>query len=182
MSNVRLFTGLSLPPDIIANLEALLCELRPLAPRIRWSPAANLHITTKFIGAWPFSRLPELSRLLYDGHLSGAVPVSISGIGFFRGPHRSRVLFAGVEESARLRELASQTETLLEILNIPREKRDYRPHLTLARIPGPTPWPALDEKVATLSDKKLGSFEATEYHLYESVSSVYKKLATIPVK
>jgi len=53
---MRLFTGLDLPADVVHNLEQLLQRLRPTA-RIHWSLAANLHITTKFIGEWPEERL-----------------------------------------------------------------------------------------------------------------------------
>jgi 2'-5' RNA ligase len=49
---MRLFTAIDLPPEVAGRLDALIAKLRPLA-NIRWSPAANLHITTKFIGQWP---------------------------------------------------------------------------------------------------------------------------------
>ena len=48
--------GGSNPPD----LEELLRHLKPSA-RIAWSPIANLHVTTKFIGEWPEERLGELT-------------------------------------------------------------------------------------------------------------------------
>ena len=48
---MRLFTGLDLSGDVLANLANLLARLRPSA-RIRWTPVENLHITTKFIGEW----------------------------------------------------------------------------------------------------------------------------------
>src|ERR1700693_2408083 len=51
-SLMRLFTAIDLPPEVTGRLDGLIAKLRPLA-RIRWSPAANLHITTKFVGQWP---------------------------------------------------------------------------------------------------------------------------------
>jgi RNA 2',3'-cyclic 3'-phosphodiesterase len=49
---MRLFVGLDLPAEIIGHLAGLIEGLRQGA-RISWSTAANLHITTKFIGWWP---------------------------------------------------------------------------------------------------------------------------------
>ena len=63
---MRLFTALDLAPGVAANLERLLKQLRPTA-RIQWSPPANLHITTKFIGEWPDERLAELRAALAAG-------------------------------------------------------------------------------------------------------------------
>ena len=56
---MRLFIGIDLTLEVIANLEGLLERLKPAA-QINWSPPRNLHITTKFIGEWPEERLAEL--------------------------------------------------------------------------------------------------------------------------
>ena len=63
MNFVRLFTAIDLSPEAIASLERLLGELRPTA-RISWIPVANLHLTTRFLGEWPESRLDELRAAL----------------------------------------------------------------------------------------------------------------------
>ncbi len=79
---MRLFTAIDLPPEIRERLDQLIGKLRPLA-RIGWSPAANLHITTKFIGEWPEDRLAELRRALTGTESRTAIPVRIGGLGFF---------------------------------------------------------------------------------------------------
>ena len=60
---MRLFTALDLPPEVLGRLDHLLRRLKPAA-RISWSPPENLHVTTKFIGEWPESRLAELKAAL----------------------------------------------------------------------------------------------------------------------
>ena len=60
---MRLFVGLDLPANIKSNLGKLVDSLRPTA-KMRWSPVANLHITTKFIGEWPEARLDEMKAAL----------------------------------------------------------------------------------------------------------------------
>src|ERR1700760_3160588 len=58
-SHMRLFTALELSPEVLIRLERLTSVLRPEA-LINWSPLDNLHITTKFIGEWPETRLDDL--------------------------------------------------------------------------------------------------------------------------
>ncbi len=60
------------------RLGRLLRELRPLAP-LNWSPLENVHITTKFIGAWPEERLEELTHALAEIKPPAAFPVTIAG-------------------------------------------------------------------------------------------------------
>ena len=168
---MRLFTGLDLPPHILSAIEQLLTRLKPLA-RISWSPVSNLHITTRFIGEWPESRLDELKRKLAFPH--GPVPIAVEGLGFF-----PRIFWAGVKITPELVNLASATESTLEELGIVRESRPYSPHLTLARAPSPASFEPLRGHLPRAS---FGSFEAGEFHLYQSRNSVYTKLATFPLK
>ena len=93
---MRLFTALDLAPGVAANLERLLAQLRPTA-RIQWSPPANLHITTKFIGQWPEPRLAELKNALAALPPRAALRVRIHHLGFFPNPHAPRVFWCGIE-------------------------------------------------------------------------------------
>src|SRR5438067_13649545 len=93
---MRLFVGLDLPGEVARNLEKLIEELRPTA-RISWSPPANLHITTKFIGQWPEERLPELQAALAGVPSRGALAVHIERVGFFPNPHSPRVFWCGLD-------------------------------------------------------------------------------------
>jgi 2'-5' RNA ligase len=178
---MRLFTGLSLPPHIIANIDALVGELRLLAP-IRWTIEDNLHITTKFIGEWPFNRTPELSRKLWEMPGEGSFEVRLQGLNFYPLVKRPKVFFAKAE-SAGLNALAARTNALLaDHLKIPAEKSEYSPHVTLARVPGPMPMGPLFDKVRTIETYDFGTFEAAEFHLFESKMMTYTKIETFPLK
>src|SRR6516225_3363880 len=107
---MRLFTGLDLPEDLVANLEELLRRLKPTA-RINWSPPANLHVTTKFIGEWPEERLEELKSALAGLPDRPAIPVRIQGVGFFPNPRSPRNFWYGIEAPG-LSELAADTDAV----------------------------------------------------------------------
>jgi RNA 2',3'-cyclic 3'-phosphodiesterase len=181
---MRLFIGIELPPEVIANLEDLLQRLKPSA-QINWSPPRNLHITTKFIGEWPEERLVELKSAL--GMLPSRQPITIAiqKLGFFPNPHSPRVFWAGVQAGDDLASLARDTEEALAPLGITKEERLYSPHLTLARIKTPGKQPALLQTVAKLPSLEFGTFVAERFHLYQSrtapTGSVYTKLAEFPL-
>src|ERR1039458_3355684 len=82
MALMRLFTGLDLPGEVVRNLEGLLARLRPAA-RIQWSPAANLHVTTKFIGEWPEERLGQLKAALAAVAERPAIEIAVARVGFY---------------------------------------------------------------------------------------------------
>jgi len=181
---MRLFTGLDLPLEVIRALDALLDKLRPTA-RIKWSPPANLHITTRFIGEWPEERLPELRAALEEMPLPPAISIRIQELGFFPNPRSPRVFWAGVQAAPGLAELASNTDRALGPLGLEPEARQYSPHLTLARIKDPVPLEKLRAGIAALPSLDFGRFTADRFFLYRSqlsrAGSVYTKLAEFPL-
>ncbi|MGI8991141.1 MAG: RNA 2',3'-cyclic phosphodiesterase [Bryobacteraceae bacterium] len=178
---MRLFTGIEIPPEILADIDHVVQRLKPSA-HIQWIPIGNLHITTKFIGEWPEEKLPELTDTLKAAEAAGTIPIRIGGLGFFPNPKSPRVFWAGVHAPGSLAELARQTDQALAALGIASETRAYSPHLTLARLKIAGPLTALHDAIAALKSTDFGSFEAATFHLYRSKTgpsgSVYTKLAT----
>jgi 2'-5' RNA ligase len=178
--DVRLFTGLSLPPEVLKNFEELLDEIEPLA-RIRWSPVSQLHITTKFIGAWPFHRVGELCRFLHGLPRAPKFSVTLTGLRYLKLEKGGWLLYAKIEPNEDLKQLAAAMDESLEFYNISREWRPYLPHVTVGRVMGNNPWPELDARVEAYTEKPLGTFEVDEYHLYESTPSGYRKVVSVPL-
>src|SRR5262245_16440148 len=164
---MRLFTGLDLPADVVANLEELLRRLKPAA-RIAWSPPANLHITTKFIGQWPDEGLNDLMRALSDVPGRDAIAVSIEKLGFFPNAHSPRIFWSGIQAPG-LERLAADTDEMLGTIGVGREDRAYSPHLTLARIKDRIDFQPLRDAIAALKSLDFGRFEARSFFLYQSV-------------
>jgi 2'-5' RNA ligase len=177
---MRLFTGIDLPERETAALDALIAGLRPLAP-LRWSPAANLHVTTKFVGEWPAERLDELRAVLASVPAPGPIGIHLNGLGWFPNPHQPRIFWVAVKGPPALLELAAAIEARVEPLGIAREERPFRAHLTLARIDRPMELAALRRAVASLSSTDFGEFQAEAFHLYLSEAGRYTKLASYPL-
>jgi 2'-5' RNA ligase len=172
---MRLFTGIAIEEHTLEKLAGVLARLRPSAA-LKWSPAANLHITTKFIGEWPEPRLEELQGSLATVPPTGAIPIAVSRFGFFPGAHRPRAFFAGVQAGPELREVARRIDETVAALGVAKEDRPYLPHVTLARIKNENVQ-ELREQIASMTDFDFGSFEAVQFHLYASRGGVYEPLS-----
>jgi 2'-5' RNA ligase len=180
---MRLFTGIAIAAPVIARLDDTVRRLRPLA-RVKWSPTENLHITTKFIGERPDSRLGEIQTVLGAIDPPGAIEIAVSGFGFYPNPRRPKIFFANIHAGAALSELARRTEAALLPLGCPPEERAYSPHLTLARF-GAENTQSLLEQIEALGSPDFGSWRADRFHLYRShtggAHSVYSILASWPL-
>jgi len=176
---MRLFIAIDLPPEVQLRLERLLSALRPEA-LIKWSPLDNLHITTKFIGEWPESRMDELHAALAAIIPREPFDIHLRDLGWFPNERAPRVLWAGVHACAELLELIRQTEDRLVALGIRKEERPFSPHLTLARIKHPVPLARLRQRVAELQPAELGVFQAAYFTLFRSDpgsnASIYRRL------
>ena len=183
---MRLFVAIDIPDSVQSNLRTLLNRLRPLAD-FRWSDAQNLHITTKFIGEWPEARLAEMKQALAAIPPPASFEISVHGLGWFPNPHHPRVFWAGVDGGEPLRTLATLTADATSRLGVAHEDREFRPHLTLARLKGPTPLESSDKLnavrrgVASLDSQEFGSFRAAAFTLYLSAGGKYTRLAGFPL-
>lgn len=179
---MRLFVAVDLPYDVQAQIVAMLGTLRRSA-RIQWSKPANLHITTKFIGDWPESRLDDLKTELQFFHPT--FPISVHGIGWFPNARNPRVFYAGVDGGNSLLELARLTDAAVATVGIPTETKRYSPHLTLARNREQTPLDSLQHAAAQFETAEFGCFECDRFWLYESrpapEGTMYIKLAEFPL-
>jgi len=176
---MRLFTAIDLPSEILLRLDRLLSALRSEA-LIKWSPLDNLHVTTKFIGEWPGSRVPELHTILRQLTRRQPFEVELRRLGWFPNDRSPRVLWLGVDGGESLTELAAEIDRALAKIGIAKEEREFSPHLTLARIKNPVPLSNLRNKVQEMQPAALGRFSVPHFCLFSSRpgtnASIYEKL------
>jgi 2'-5' RNA ligase len=148
---VRLFVALNFPAGLRERLWTAAEPLRALDLPVRWVPAADLHLTLKFLGETPESRLEELGRALEQA-VAGvrALPVTVEGFGAFPNPRTPTVIWAGVVSEPALELLQHGVEQAFGPLGFPPEGRPFRPHLTLGRARRDVPAGAFREVAATL--------------------------------
>src|SRR5258708_5251248 len=68
---IRAFFGLPVPVEQREELASYLADCAPSAPEFRWTTAANLHLTVRFIGGIELSAAEAIADQLADRHLAG---------------------------------------------------------------------------------------------------------------
>jgi RNA 2',3'-cyclic 3'-phosphodiesterase len=127
---LRLFTALSIPPDVVETLARRQSGL----PGARWRPAEALHVTLAFYGEVDGRTADDLAGELMRAATGGPLEITLAGVGAFGDAHRTRAIWAGVETSERLSVLAGRCRAAGERAGIKAERREYRPHVTLAYL------------------------------------------------
>lgn len=93
----------------------------------------NLHITLKFIGEVDHHDLDDLKKVVDSlSKRNNSFHLMINSLGNFSRGSRE-ILWMGLKEEPLLKELYQDLEGLLESKGYERERRPYRPHITLGR-------------------------------------------------
>ena len=179
---MRLFVALDIPEDVRAAIAAVAAKLRRVCEHARWVRIEGAHVTLKFIGEVPAEEIEQIKTALANVSFPGTLRIFFRGIGFFPNERRPSVLWAGVEACPELRTLTASMENSLEPLGIARERREFSPHLTLARFKSPDKLEGLRAAVAAAAPLEFGHAVANEFHLYQSIlkpgGAEYTRLAT----
>jgi len=138
---LRLFFALPLPAAALEPLLAAQARAKPVASRLspRWTTPEQMHHTLKFLGPMPAEALPRLQEIT-AARAAAATPfeATLARVLAFGGERRARVLVVELTtESPVLAELAAGLEDDAASLGVPRETRDFRAHVTLARFKHP---------------------------------------------
>jgi 2'-5' RNA ligase len=165
---MRLFVALEIPSAVRENLAALLESLRTVSPQTRWVRPENLHVTLKFMGEVPETKLAATRSALAGVRSDQPTTVDFRGLGFFPHEKHPRVFWAGIDASPNLKTLAADIERAMEKLGIPRERRPFSPHLTLARFEPPGLPEKLRSAIQENAAREFGSLRTNQYHLIES--------------
>jgi len=125
----RAFLAVVPPPETRAWAASAAHSAEAIAPRLRWTPVEQHHLTLRFFGAVP-DVAPVAEFVAESARAREPFTVSLGGGGAFADPRRAAVLWLGVRQgSAALTELGTS-------LSVP-DDRPFRPHLTLARAKTP---------------------------------------------
>ena len=123
---MRLFIALAPSPDFKATLVKLQEQLKEAGVEGRYITPSNLHMTLAFIGEWPENvthLLPVIDR---------PFTITLSHLSVFP---RTKVLWAGVNTSKELDNLAECVRKRLDEAGIPYDRKSFNPHITLTRKP-----------------------------------------------
>lgn len=147
---IRTFIAAEIPPEVRKNLAPVIARLRSAAPRVRWTQPDNLHLTFRFLGDVKETELSEIFAGLEPvARAAQPFALEVRGIGAFPNWRYPRVVWAGCGEGTEdATALAARIEDACAELGYDRERRPFRPHLTLGRVKLPADAEGLEEQPA----------------------------------
>jgi RNA 2',3'-cyclic 3'-phosphodiesterase len=130
---IRAFIAVEIDPQTVRRISAVVGDLKPRIPGIRWIPPANFHFTLKFLGDIEESKIAPIVQALEAAlYPFPRFTINAKDLGVFPDLKRPRVLWIGLE-GKELLELASKVEEALGPLGFGRENKAFKPHLTVGR-------------------------------------------------
>jgi 2'-5' RNA ligase len=187
---LRTFIAIELAEPLRIALRGVQEQLKRQTPpgSVRWVGPDGIHLTLKFLGDTPRSRVPEIETAL-QAACAGLEPFefSVEGRGCFPSFRRPRVVWVAVrDKSGVLTRLQGAVERTVAPLGWPTEERSFSPHLTLGRVTkgvDDRTIAAVGQAVEKCVVEQIGLQRATAVSLMQSdlrpTGAVYSRLSHI---
>lgn len=185
----RMFLAMDISDAVKKNLGDFTEGFRAKTKGVKWVEPANYHVTFKFFGNVDEEKTrPKIEKIIEE-NVKAVSPVSLAciGIGCFPKWELPRVIWAGLQgEAESLLDLQRKLEEDFEPLGFPRENREFKLHLTLARMKGPLGDRAWLKTLEGLAQQAFGEVLADHLTLYKSqltkAGPIYTALKQFPFK
>jgi 2'-5' RNA ligase len=133
----RLFIGIDFDgetkKEIISIIDQLQKEFYNLP--IKWTNPNNLHLTLKFIGDFPISKM-ELLNAKISSSVKEIKPFELNFTkpGVFPSKNNPKIVWLGFENNKSLSYIVENLNNNLQKIGLQRENKKFSPHLTIGRI------------------------------------------------
>jgi 2'-5' RNA ligase len=159
-------------PEIIKNASEVQAAFESEGKdigKLKFVELHNIHITLKFLGNITMETAQTIYGILQQVNAEiipeGGFDIELKTVGEFG----KRVLWVGVEDPAGIIEnVQARIEDELFSLGIPREKRPFEGHMTLARVKFLKDKKLFGDKVRSVKDTRFGTQHVAEVLLKRS--------------
>lgn len=168
---IRAFLAFDISSEVKNNLGTFLSPITKESKEIKWVDPQNYHVTLKFFGNIDEAKMVNSISKIVEENISSMKPVTFSceGIGCFPQWQRPKVIWAGLRgEKEGLIGLQKNLEVAFEKLDFPKEDRDFKMHLTLARIKSLPKERGWLKNLEVASAQKFGEIVVDHVTLYKS--------------
>jgi len=171
MQRVRLFLAINLNSGTLNKLSKTTEELKSDFRDARWCKKDVMHLTIKFFGVIPLLSVVEIGKAVKSVvEKKESISFEVKGVGGFPSLENPRILWAGITEGKEeITKLAQDISDALEEYDFIPERKNYVPHITLARFKRGSK--RSDEIITlppNLTERSFGITKANEVLLYSS--------------
>lgn len=173
---MRTFLAIPLTDDVKLILTEVQKQLRrSISHGVTWVDPSLSHITVKFLGDIEEGSIPDLAAgLMKVTHTTKVFNIQCGGLGCFPNIHQPRVIWLGVKREPLLSDLHAQIDNSLSVTGLPKDEKNFSPHLTLGRVKENltiSELVTLTSMIKTEAEKPLIEMPVREVILYKSVLS-----------
>lgn len=130
----RLFISLDIPAEIKNKIHDVIKEIAG-PNHLKWEGLQKYHFTLKFLGDVENDRIELIANsIVKAAGESRSFKVDFTRFGIFYRRKEPKILWLGVEVKNEMAELQNMIEEEMNSLGFEKEKRKFKPHLTLLRI------------------------------------------------
>jgi 2'-5' RNA ligase len=188
---MRTFIAIPLPQDIKTFLVKIQNQLKTSGADIKLAAPDNIHLTLKFLGEIDDEKIKQAIVILEEiAKDKKQFPARIASLGAFPEITSPRVIWVGIDrgdENSKL--IAAELEERITALGIPKEKKGFSSHITIARARSSKGMDSLIRELNLCADKfrqEKAEFKVDQIVLYKSTLTpkgpIYQALKAVNLK
>ncbi len=170
MGTIRLFLAIRLLNALEEQIAELQKEVKKTDVDAKFVEKENLHINLKFLGSKTKKEAEEIKNCVKEAISNfKKFEIEIKGMGAFPSKSYIRVLWLGIGSGKnRLEQLYDELENNFEKIGIPKESREFSPHITLCRLRSQKNKNLLKEIISKYEHKSFGKLKVDALFLIQS--------------
>jgi 2'-5' RNA ligase len=184
----RTYIAVAVTDEVRARAAKIVQRLKKCDAKVTWVAPENMHLTLKFLGDTPDTKIPEVcQRVANAAAVAAPFRMDFSELGAFPLSQMPRTVYLGISLGHEsVTELQSRIEHELSAAGFSAERRRYVPHLTLGRVRGGGPLrQSLGDKIIASARQNAGTVPVSEVltmaSFRESDGPTYQVLGRAPL-
>lgn len=132
----RLFIALPMSGEVKKSLSAVYDSLAPWKKQLRRVNPENYHVTISFLGECDESLTAQVTGEFNTIAVPDSpIPFRVEGMGAFPNLQRPNVIWCGIDTDFwAVSMLANTVRDKMELCGFERDRKNFSPHLTVARV------------------------------------------------
>lgn len=184
---MRCFIAVELQPKFKHAIWEQTEPLRAFDADVRWVSEENYHLTLKFLGETPESKIDGIRRAI-TAAVKGIddFDVSFRGCGAFPNNRDPHIIWVGLVGFGNLQTIFKKIEPPMSALGFKADDRVFHPHLTIGRVKSPKGIRSMTYDMANYKTADFGSSKVRAIALMKSELTpkgpIYTRLFEVPLR
>ncbi|HDD57625.1 MAG TPA: RNA 2',3'-cyclic phosphodiesterase [Thermoplasmatales archaeon] len=133
MADFRGFIAVDI--DCFQSILEFMENLKRVPARLKIVEPENIHLTLKFLGNTGEEMLSEIEEIMKEAVKDiSPFTMNVENVGVFPSESYIKIIWIGTENKRELISIADRLNEMLQSLGYKREKREFSPHITVARV------------------------------------------------